>query len=141
MLSHRPSAGRASRVFSHTVARGVPAVIIACARGHTIFQWERIAGSKEQPDEALSLVMGVPTVYSRLIAAWEEQPQETRRSWTEACAGVRLMVCGSAALPEPTMKRWKEVRRTGWWLGSVAGPCMLAWMRGDAKGGAMAPGE
>lgn len=53
--------------------------------------------------------MAVPTVYSRLIAAWDRQPDATQQAWTAACASVRLMVCGSAALPQPIMERWKEV--------------------------------
>ena len=53
--------------------------------------------------------MAVPTVYSRLIAAWDRQPDATQQAWTAACASVRLIVCGSAALPQPIMERWKEV--------------------------------
>jgi malonyl-CoA/methylmalonyl-CoA synthetase len=53
--------------------------------------------------------MAVPTVYSKLIAAWENAPGERRAVLTEACAKLRLMVSGSAALPVSTLDRWKEI--------------------------------
>jgi malonyl-CoA/methylmalonyl-CoA synthetase len=57
----------------------------------------------------LTLFMAVPTIYSKLIAAWEAAPPERRRVMTDACRGLRLMVSGSAALPVQTLERWKEV--------------------------------
>lgn len=65
--------------------------------------WERIAGG------SLTLFMAVPTVYVRLIAAWEAASPERRKALSEACSRLRLMVCGSAALPVSTLERWKEV--------------------------------
>ncbi len=65
--------------------------------------WDRIAGG------GLTLFMAVPTVYSKLITAWENAPPERRAVLTEACAKLRLMVSGSAALPVSTLERWKEI--------------------------------
>ncbi len=65
--------------------------------------WERIAS------RSLTLFMAVPTIYVRLIAAWEAAPPEGREALTQACARLRLMVSGSAALPVSTLERWKEV--------------------------------
>jgi malonyl-CoA/methylmalonyl-CoA synthetase len=65
--------------------------------------WDRIAGGE------LTLFMAVPTVYSKLIAAWENLPRERRESLTQACSRLRLMVSGSAALPVSTLERWKEI--------------------------------
>jgi malonyl-CoA/methylmalonyl-CoA synthetase len=51
----------------------------------------------------------VPTVYVKLIGAWETASPE-RRAWlSQGCARLRLMVSGSAALPVSTLKRWKEI--------------------------------
>jgi len=65
--------------------------------------WERLGGSN------LTLFMAVPTIYVKLIAAWEAAPPEHRAALREACAGLRLMVSGSAALPVSTLERWREI--------------------------------
>lgn len=57
----------------------------------------------------LSLFMGVPTLYNRLIAAWEQAPPGRRRAVTDGCRRMRLMVSGSAALPLSTLERWREI--------------------------------
>ena len=65
--------------------------------------WERIASG------SLTLFMAVPTIYVRLISAWEAASPELRTQWTGAASRMRLMVSGSAALPISTLQRWKEV--------------------------------
>jgi malonyl-CoA/methylmalonyl-CoA synthetase len=65
--------------------------------------WERIAGG------SLTLFMAVPTIYVKLIAAWDAAPPERRAVLSQACAKLRLMVSGSAALPVSTLERWKEI--------------------------------
>ncbi|HEX7240638.1 MAG TPA: acyl-CoA synthetase [Longimicrobiaceae bacterium] len=65
--------------------------------------WERFA------DGELTLFMAVPTVYRKLVAAWEAADGERRRRGSEGCARMRLMVSGSAALPVQTLERWREI--------------------------------
>ena len=67
--------------------------------------WERIARGD------LTLFMAVPTIYGKLISAWEAAPPERRRAWSLGCAppGMRLMVSGSAALPVQRLERWREI--------------------------------
>ncbi len=65
--------------------------------------WERIEHGE------LTLFMAVPTIYRRLIAAWEEAGPGRRRRMSEGCARMRLMVSGSAALPVQTLERWREI--------------------------------
>ena len=65
--------------------------------------WGRIEGSD------LTLFMAVPTIYAKLIAAWEKLSPDSQRSLSQACAGLRLMVSGSAALPVPMFERWQEI--------------------------------
>jgi malonyl-CoA/methylmalonyl-CoA synthetase len=65
--------------------------------------WERIASG------SLTLFMAVPTVYVTLIAAWAAASPERRAVLSQACAKLRLMVSGSAALPVSTLERWKEI--------------------------------
>ena len=65
--------------------------------------WERMASGE------VTLFMAVPTVYARLVAAWEAATPDTRRRWSAGAARLRLMVCGSAALPVSTLERWREL--------------------------------
>jgi malonyl-CoA/methylmalonyl-CoA synthetase len=65
--------------------------------------WDRIAGGR------ITLLMAVPTIYAKLIAAWESAPPAHRAELTQACVKLRLMVSGSAALPVSILQRWKEI--------------------------------
>lgn len=65
--------------------------------------WARIARGD------LTLYMAVPTVYRRLIDAWEGADAETQARWSDGARKLRLMVSGSAALPVPTLERWEEI--------------------------------
>jgi malonyl-CoA/methylmalonyl-CoA synthetase len=67
--------------------------------------WTRIAARE------LTLFMAVPTIYGKLITAWEAAPPERRRAWSAGCASprMRLMVSGSAALPVQRLERWREI--------------------------------
>jgi malonyl-CoA/methylmalonyl-CoA synthetase len=65
--------------------------------------WARLAAGD------LSLFMAVPTIYHRLIGAWEESSPAERSAMSAGCRSLRLMVSGSAALPVPTLERWREI--------------------------------
>jgi malonyl-CoA/methylmalonyl-CoA synthetase len=65
--------------------------------------WERLARGE------VTLYMAVPTVYRRLIDAWEGADTETRAVWSAGARACRLMVSGSAALPVPTLERWEAI--------------------------------
>jgi malonyl-CoA/methylmalonyl-CoA synthetase len=57
----------------------------------------------------ISVFMAVPTIYVRLIAAWQAAPAERRRALSAAAGGLRLMVSGSAALPVEVLDRWRQI--------------------------------
>jgi malonyl-CoA/methylmalonyl-CoA synthetase len=65
--------------------------------------WARIESG------ALTVFMAVPTVYRRLVAAWEAADEARRARMSAGCRGMRLMVSGSAALPVQTLERWREI--------------------------------
>ncbi len=65
--------------------------------------WELIFSDR------LTLFMAVPTIYVKLIAAWEAASQDRRAVLSNAAAKLRLMVSGSAALPVSTLERWQEI--------------------------------
>jgi malonyl-CoA/methylmalonyl-CoA synthetase len=60
-------------------------------------------------EDDLTLFMAVPTIYVKLIAAWEAAPPDRQRALSEACAKFRLMVSGSAALPVSVLERWEQI--------------------------------
>ncbi len=73
------------------------------AKFDAIAVWERIASGD------LTLFMAVPTIYAKLIAAWEQLPCDLQQQWSAACAQLRLMVSGSAALPVKVLERWQQI--------------------------------
>lgn len=65
--------------------------------------WNRIY------DGDLTLFMAVPTIYVKLIAAWEAASSDRQKSMTAGCAKMRLMVSGSAALPVQVLEKWQTI--------------------------------
>jgi len=65
--------------------------------------WERLAAG------GITLYMAVPTVYRKLLEAFDATDPATRERWARGARGCRLMVSGSAALPVPTLERWEAV--------------------------------
>ena len=65
--------------------------------------WDHVASDR------VTLFMAVPTIYAKLIAVWDAAPPERRAVLSGACARLRLMVSGSAALPVSTLQRWREI--------------------------------
>ena len=65
--------------------------------------WDRVVQG------GLTVFMAVPTIYVKLIDAWQKSTPDDRRKMTEGCGKMRLMVSGSSALPVSTLERWKEV--------------------------------
>ena len=65
--------------------------------------WQRIERG------GLTLFMAVPTIYARLVQAWNAATPQRQTAMTNACAGLRLMVSGSAALPVQTLEEWEDI--------------------------------
>lgn len=66
--------------------------------------WRRIVAA-----DGLTVFMAVPTIYTRLLAAWRRASASERRAMSAGCARLRLMVSGSAALPTALLEEWREV--------------------------------
>lgn len=88
-------------VVSCALWSGAICEMLPCFDANTV--WERIATG------SLTLFMAVPTIYIKLISAWEAASPERRAVLSQSCAHLRLMVSGSAALPVSTLNRWKEI--------------------------------
>lgn len=65
--------------------------------------WRRICEGE------INIFMAVPTVYARLIEHWEAQKQDVRETWSVQAQKMRLMVSGSAALPQSLFEKWEAV--------------------------------
>jgi malonyl-CoA/methylmalonyl-CoA synthetase len=65
--------------------------------------WSRL-GSGE-----ISVFTAVPTVYHRLIAAFDAATEVEREQWSAGCRQARLMMSGSAALPVALLERWRDI--------------------------------
>jgi malonyl-CoA/methylmalonyl-CoA synthetase len=93
----------------HGIINVLSCALWAGATCHILPRFDATAVWQKIIDGELSLFMAVPTVYSKLIAAWESVSPEWRAAATRACGRLRLMVSGSAALPVSTLERWKEI--------------------------------
>jgi malonyl-CoA/methylmalonyl-CoA synthetase len=65
--------------------------------------WQRLASG------GISVFTAVPTIYHRLIASWDAAPVDVQRARSAGVRHMRLMMCGSAALPVQTLERWREI--------------------------------
>jgi malonyl-CoA/methylmalonyl-CoA synthetase len=83
--------------------------------------------------------MAVPTIYERLIAAWEASPPAEQRAMSDSCAGPRLMVSGSAALPMATLEKWRRI--TGHTLLERYGMTEIGMALSNPLQGARVPGH
>jgi malonyl-CoA/methylmalonyl-CoA synthetase len=55
---------------------------------------------------AYTVFMAVPTIYVKIIRAFEEASAEEAEGWARGFRGMRLMISGSAALPAAIHERW-----------------------------------
>ena len=83
------------------------AQVTFCAKFSATQWWRIVVDWKQNPT---TLFMGVPTMYVRLIQAYDAVTSEERRAEMSAAASrLRLCVSGSAAMPVPVAKRWSEI--------------------------------
>jgi malonyl-CoA/methylmalonyl-CoA synthetase len=79
------------------------------ARWETAQRFDAEGVLRRLSESDLTLFMAVPTVYARLIAAYENASDDERQAFRDGCRKLRLMVSGSAALPVPTLEKWREI--------------------------------
>lgn len=60
-------------------------------------------------DDAITVFTGVPTMYTRLIHGYEVMDPELQATSASAARKLRLMMCGSSALPYPVMQQWETI--------------------------------
>ncbi|KAL7606185.1 hypothetical protein Lser_V15G18145 [Lactuca serriola] len=60
-------------------------------------------------DDAITVFTGVPTMYTRLIQGYDAMDPDLQAASATAGSQLRLMMCGSSALPLPVMQRWETI--------------------------------
>ncbi|KAI3766613.1 hypothetical protein L2E82_16678 [Cichorium intybus] len=60
-------------------------------------------------DDAITVFTGVPTMYTRLIQGYDAMDSDLQSASASAGSQLRLMMCGSSALPLPVMQRWETI--------------------------------
>ncbi|KAI5446142.1 hypothetical protein KIW84_014119, partial [Lathyrus oleraceus] len=53
-----------------------------------------------EADDAITVFTGVPTMYTRLIQGYHAMDPELRATSASSARNLRLMMCGSSALPQ-----------------------------------------
>ncbi|KAK2432522.1 AMP-dependent synthetase and ligase family protein [Trifolium repens] len=64
-------------------------------------------GSKSE--DAITVFTGVPTMYTRLIQGYHAMDSELQATSASGARNLRLMMCGSSALPQPVMQEWESI--------------------------------
>lgn len=70
-------------------------------RANTV--WEKLSNG------SLTRFMAVPTIYYKLISYWENLDESDQTRLSAGARNLNLMVSGSAALPVPTLERWRQL--------------------------------
>ena len=65
--------------------------------------WDAMADS--------TVFMAVPTIYSKLLAAFDSAAKSDRDRWRASAQALRLATSGSAALPASLAERWKAITK------------------------------
>ncbi|KAL5729164.1 putative CoA ligase ccl8 [Ranunculus cassubicifolius] len=60
-------------------------------------------------DDAITVFTGVPTMYTRLLQGYDAMDPELQATSASAASKLRLMMCGSSALPYPVMVQWENI--------------------------------
>jgi malonyl-CoA/methylmalonyl-CoA synthetase len=93
----------------HGIINGLGCALAVRATCETLYPfdaqrvWQRLASGD------VTVFTAVPTIYHRLITAWDDATPELQRSWSDGAKRLRLMMSGSAALPVRMLERWREI--------------------------------
>jgi len=56
-----------------------------------------------------TVMMAVPTMYTRMLEAFDRAPEEKQKEWSTSLRGLRLLTSGSAALPVSLAERLRSI--------------------------------
>ena len=93
----------------HGIINVLTCALWAGARCEILPRFDPLETWQKFVERDLTLFMAVPTIYVKLIAAWEAATPQEKKLMREACQKFRLMVSGSAALPVSVLAKWKAI--------------------------------
>jgi malonyl-CoA/methylmalonyl-CoA synthetase len=93
----------------HGIVNVLGSALAAGARCEMLPQFEPDTAWSRLASGEVTVFSAVPTIYYRLIAAWDAAPPAVQRAWSDGARRARLMMSGSAALPPRTLERWREI--------------------------------
>ncbi|WP_075351106.1 acyl-CoA synthetase [Algoriphagus marinus] len=79
----------------------------ACVQFQYPFDAEKVFEIFEEGK--VNVFMAVPTIYFKLMTAFENFPEERQKKITGILKQFRLMISGSAALPVSVMRQWEKI--------------------------------
>jgi len=79
------------------------AVLEMCTKFDAETTWNRLESGE------ITVFSAVPTIYHRLIAAWDGADADMQTARSRGSRDMRLMMSGSAALPRTVLDRWRQI--------------------------------
>lgn len=70
---------------------------------------ESYPSDQTKSNDAITVFTGVPTIYTHLIQGYEAMDPALQTASASAARQLRLMMCGSSALPLPVMQQWESI--------------------------------
>jgi malonyl-CoA/methylmalonyl-CoA synthetase len=83
--------------------------LLAGARARMLPRFEARRVWDELARGGVTVWMAVPTMYQKLIEAFDAADAATQARWTAGARALRLATSGSAALPVTLASRWREI--------------------------------
>jgi len=93
----------------HGIINVLTCALWAGARCEILPRFDPVEVWQKFVERDLTLFMAVPTIYVKLIAAWEAADRQEQKLMKAACQNFRLMVSGSASLPVSVLAKWKAI--------------------------------
>ena len=93
----------------HGIINGFGSAIAARATCEMLHAFDAVTVWSRLASGDVTVFTAVPTIYHRLIAAWDAAPEDVRRRWSDGVGRLRLMMSGSAALPVQMLERWRAI--------------------------------
>jgi len=93
----------------HGIINALSSALWSGASVEFLYPFDPVAAWNRLASGAITFFTAVPTIYSRLIAAWDLAPAATRERWSTGARGLRVMLSGSAALPVGILERWEAL--------------------------------
>lgn len=83
--------------------------LLAGARARMLPKFDARRVWEEMAKGDVTVWMAVPTMYQKLMEAFDAASEGTRARWAAGARALRLATSGSAALPVTLATRWKEI--------------------------------